>query len=163
MHRILSEHPFNEPFIPVSISSSYDGYSWADLPTISKVEVAMGKELGRQGIWCETLVAVESLKITVHTSDKKVFASDVCMAVQIEPSKVRTWSDTSVYVTPESRSQLATTDIWYHLGGWSDEGDTWDTQVYNLEQEIEEFRATIIGPAEYLRSKIRESLYPNVA
>jgi len=158
-HLLAAIGKFNEPFVPVSISDSYDGYSWADLPTIGKVEVAMGKELGRQGIWCETLVAVESLKITVHTSDKKVFASDVCMAVQTEPSQVRTWSNTSVYVTSESRSQLNTTDIWYHLGGWSDEGDTWDTQVYNLEQEIEEFWATIIGPAEYLRSKIRESLY----
>ena len=65
----------------------------------------------------------------------------------------------NVYVTPESRRQLMPTDIWYHLGGWNDEGDTWDTQEYQVEQEIEEFWATIIGPAEYLRSKIRDCLY----
>ena len=55
-------------------------------------------------------------------------------------------------------SRLNTTDIWYHLGGWNDEGDTWDTQVYDVEQALEEFWATIIGPAEYLRSKIRGCL-----
>ena len=39
------------------------------------------------------------------------------------------------------------------------DGDTWDTQLYDLEQELEQFWATIIGPAEYLRSKIRSCLY----
>jgi len=158
-HLLAALGTFKESFVPVTISQSYDGYSWANLPKIGKVEVTVGKELGRQGIWCETLVAVESLRITVHTSDKKVFTSDVCMAVLEEPAKTRTWSYTNVFVTLESRSQLTTTDIWYHLGGWSDEGDTWDTQLYAVEQEIDQFWATIIGPADYLRSKIRESLY----
>jgi len=158
-HLLAALGTFNEPFVPVTISHVYDGYSWANLPTIGKVEVTVGKELGKRGIWCETLVAVESLRITVHTSDGKVLVSDVCMAVLEEPAKERTWSYTNVYVTPESRSQLATTDIWYHLGGWNDEGDTWDTQLYAVEQELDEFWATIIGPAEYLRSKIRESIY----
>ena len=158
-HLLAAMGKFDEPFVPVTISSSYDGYSWAELPTIGKVDVGIGKELGRQGIWCETLVAVESLRITVHTSDKKVFASDVCMAVLEDVAEERRWSYTNVYVTPESRSRLNTTDIWYHLGGWSDEGDTWDTQVYDVEEAIDQFWATIIGPAEYLRSKIRECLH----
>jgi hypothetical protein len=158
-HLLAAMGKIKEPFVPVTISSSFDGYGWADLPTIGKVEATVGKELGRQGIWNETLVAVESLKIAVHTSDKKVFTSDVCMAVLEEPVKTRTWSDTNVYVTLESRSSLETTYIWYHLGGWNDEGDTWDTQVYDVEQEIEEFWTTIIGPAEYLRSKIRGCLF----
>ena len=158
-HLLAALGTFKEPFVPVTISHSYDGYRWADLPTIGKVEVTVGKELGRRGIWSETLVAVESLKITVHTSDKKVFTSDVCMAVLEEAAKERSWRYMNVYVTLESRSQLNTIDIWYHLGGWNDEGDTWDTQLYAVEQEIDEFWATIIGPAEYLRSKIRESLY----
>ena len=106
-----------------------------------------------------TLVAVDSLRITVHTSDKKVFKSNVLMAVLEEPREKRTWCCTNVYVTLEARSQLSSTDIWYHLGGWNDEGDTWETQLYDLEQELEEFWATIIGPAEYLRSKIRSCLY----
>ena len=158
-HLLAAMGKFNEPFVPVTISRSYDGYSWADLPTIGKVEVTVGKELGRQGIWRETLVAVESLKTTVHTSDKKVFTSDVCMAVLEDRAKERRWNYTNVYVTLESRSRLDTTDIWYHLGGWNDEGDTWDTQVYDLEQGLEEFWATIIGPGEYLRSKIRGCLF----
>ena len=158
-HLLAALGKFEEPFVPVSISNSYDGYSWAKLPTITKVEVTVGKELNRQGIWSETLVAVESLRIVVHTSDKKIFKSDVCMAVLEEPSKLRSWYRMNVYVTLEARSQLETTDIWYHLGGWNDEGDTWDTQLYELEQELEEFWATIIGPAEYLRSKIRSCLY----
>ncbi|MHC4582636.1 MAG: hypothetical protein ACYS14_14355, partial [Planctomycetota bacterium] len=133
--------------------------SWADLPTIGQVEVTVGKELGRQGMWSETLVAVESLQIAAHASDKKVFTSEVCMVVLEEQTKARSWSYANVYVTLEARSRLETTDIWYHLGGWNDEGDTWDTQVYDLEQELEEFWATIIGPAEYLRSKIRSCLY----
>ena len=158
-HLLAALGTFKEPFVPVTISHVYDGYRWANLPMIGKVEVTIGKELGKRGIWCETLVAVESLRITVHTSDKKVFTSDVCMAVLENPTKERCWGYTNVFVTLESRSQLNATDIWYHLGGWNDEGDTWDTQLYAVEQEIEEFWATIIGPAEYLRSKIRESLY----
>ena len=158
-HLLAAMGNFKEPFVPVTVSRSYDGYSWADLPTIGKIEVTVGRELGRRGIWRETLVAVESLQIAVHTSDKKVFTSDVCMAVLEDPAKGRSWSYTNVYVTLESRSRLETTDIWYHLGGWNDEGDTWDTQVYDLEQELEEFWTTIIGPGEYLRSKVRGCLF----
>jgi hypothetical protein len=158
-HLLAAMGKFKEPFVPVTISHSYDGYSWADLPTIGKVEVTVGKELGQRGMWGETLVAVEILRIAVHTSDKKTFTSDVCMAIVEEQTKARSWSYANVYVTLESRSRLETTDIWYHLGGWNDEGDTWDTQVYDLEQELEEFWATIIGPAEYLRSKIRSCLH----
>jgi hypothetical protein len=158
-HLLAALGKFEEPFVPVSISNSYDGYSWANLPKIGQVEVIVGKELGWRNIWSEALVAVESLRITVHTSDKKIFKSDVCIAVLEETAKERNWYRMNVYVTPESRSRLETTDIWYHLGGWNDEGDTWDTQLYEVEQELEEFWATIIGPAEYLRSKIRRCLY----
>jgi len=158
-HLLAAMGKFKEPFVPVTISHCYDGYSWANLPTISKIEVTVGKELGQQGIWSETLVAVDSLQITVHTSDKKIFKSDVLMAVLEQPTKKRTWCCMNVYVTLEARNQLNSTDIWYHCGGWSDEGDTWDTQLYHFEQELEQFWATIIGPAEYLRSKIQSCLY----
>ena len=158
-HLLAALGKFEEPFVPVSISNSYDGYSWANLPKIGQVEVIVGKELGWRNIWSEALVAVESLRIAVHTSDKKVFKSDVCMAVLEETAKERSWYRMNVYVTLDARSRLEITDIWYHLGGWNDEGDTWDTQLYEVEQELEEFWATIIGPAEYLRSKIRRCLY----
>jgi hypothetical protein len=158
-HLLAATGKFKEPFIPVSISSSYDGYSWAKLPVINKVNVKKGKELGSRCIWCETVVAVDSLCIEVHTSDGKIFKSDVPMAVLELPAEQRRWCYTNVYVTPDARDQLNSSDIWYHCGGWSDEGDTFDTQLYTFEQELENFWATIFGPGEYLRSKIRECLW----
>ncbi|MBW8017927.1 MAG: hypothetical protein FVQ82_17290 [Planctomycetes bacterium] len=157
-HILAALGKFKEPFVPVSISHFYDGYSWADIPVISKVEVTVGKELGRQYIYSETLIAADNLQITVHTSDKKVFRSDVLMAVVEDHQEDKNYSYINVYVTPEAREQLCATDIWYHLGGWNDDGDTYDTQLYYFEQDLETFWAGIIGPAEYLRSKIRECL-----
>jgi hypothetical protein len=159
MHLLAATGKFKEAFVPVKIRPAYDGYSWTNLPVVNKVEVTVGKEIGRQGIWSETLVAVDSLQIAVQTSDAKTFKSDVLMAVLGEPVEKRSWCCMNVYITLEARCQLSTTDIWFHLGGWNDEGDTWDTQKYQVEQELEEFWATIIGPAEYLRSKLRECLY----
>jgi hypothetical protein len=45
-HLLAALGKFEEPFVPVSISNSYDGYSWANLPKIGQVEVIVGKELG---------------------------------------------------------------------------------------------------------------------
>jgi len=158
-HLLAAMGKFKESFVLVSISHSYDGYSWAKLPTIGKVEVTVGKELGHAGVWNETLVAVESLQITAHTSDNKVFKSDVLMAVLEQQRDKRSWCCMNVYVTLEARNQLDSSYIWYHCGGWNDEGDTWDTQLYYFEQDLEQFWAAIIGPGEYLRSKIRECLF----
>ncbi|MCK4827374.1 hypothetical protein KA005_67205, partial [bacterium] len=155
VHLLAALGKFEEPFVPVSISQDYDGYSWAKLPTADKVEVKLGKELGRDWLWSQVLVAVESIKITAHTSDAKIFESDVLMAVLIPERAERPWLGADhVYVTPEARQQLNTSDIWYHLGGWCDEGDTYDTQEYQFEQELEMFWSSVIGPGEYLRWKI---------
>jgi len=106
-------------------------------------------------MWSELLVAVESIRITAHTSDGKVFESDVVMAVLAAEQSERPWHGSDhVYVTPDARQQLSTSDIWYHLGGWSEEGDTYDTQEYQFEEELELFWSNIIGPGEYLRAKI---------
>jgi hypothetical protein len=158
-HLLAATGKFKEPFVPVSISHSYNGYSWADLPTVNKVEITVGKKLGEQGIWNETLVAVDSLQIIVHTSDNKVFKSDVLMAVLEQPKDKRSWYCMNIYVTLAARSQLNPSDIWYHCGGWNDDGDTYDTQLCCFEQELEQFWASIIGPGQYLRSKIRECLF----
>ena len=91
--------------------------------------------------------------------DGKVFKSDVPMAVLEHPVKERTWCCMNIYVTLEARSQVDSTDLWYNCGGWNDEGDTWDTQLYDFEQDMERFWVVIIGPGEYLRSKIRECLF----
>lgn len=157
-HILAALGKFKDPFVPVSISHSYDGYSWADLPVISKVEVTAGKELGQQYVNSETLIATDSLQIAIHTSDKKVFKSDVLMAVLEETEENKNWGYLKVYVTPDARDQLCATDIWYHLGGWCDDGDTYDTQQYYFEKDLEIFWAGIIGPADYLRSKIRGCL-----
>ena len=158
-HLLAATGKFKEPFVPVSISPSYDGYSWADLPTVDKVEVAVGKELGSECVWNERLVAVDSLQITAHASDGKVFKSEVLMAVLEQQRDKRSWFCMNVYVTLEARNQLSPSDIWYHCGGWNDDGDTYDTQLYYFEQELEQFWAAVIGPGEFLRSKIRECLF----
>ncbi|MCD6295987.1 MAG: hypothetical protein J7M30_02415 [Deltaproteobacteria bacterium] len=158
VHLLAATGQFEEPFVPVNISKAYDGYSWTDLPTIGKVKVTVGKERGRQGVWSETLVAVDSLHITAHTSDGKVFESDVPMAVLDQVEDKRYWFR-DVYVTLDARSRLCSTDIWYFCGGWSDEGDTYDTQLYYFEQDLEQFWAGIIGPGQYLRAKICECLF----
>lgn len=159
VHLLAATGKFKEPFVPVSISPSYDGYSWSDLPTVDKVEVAVGKELGSECVWNERLVAVDSLEIAAYTSDNKAFKSDVLMAVLEQQRDKRSWFCMNVYVTLEARNQLSSTDIWYHCGGWNDDGDTWDTQLYQFEEDLEQFWAAVIGPGEYLRSKIRQCLF----
>jgi len=159
VHLLAATGKFKEPFVPVSISPSYDGYSWADLPTVGKVEVAVGKELGSECVWNERLVAVDSLQVTAHASDNKVFKSDVLMAVLEQQRDKRSWFYMNIYVTLEARNQLNSSDIWYHCGGWNDDGDTWDTQLYQFEEDLEQFWAAVIGPGEYLRSKIRDCLF----
>jgi len=61
-------------------------------------------------------------------------------------------------VTLEAQCQLSISDIWHHLGGWNDEGDTYDTQEYQLEEQLELFWSKIVGPGEYLRTKILGSI-----
>jgi len=159
VHLLAALGKFDEPFVPVGISQHYDGYSWAKLPTVDKVEVKLGKELGKNWLWLHVLIAVESIRITVHTSDGKVFESDVVMAVLTpEQTGGRSHSSDHVYVTSEARQQLNTSDIWYHLGGWCEDGDTYDTQECQFEEELELFWSSIIGPGEYLRSKIVENV-----
>ena len=159
IHLLGALGKFDEPFVPVSISQHYDGYNWAKLPTVDKVEVKLGKELGKEWLWLHVLIAVESIRITVHTSDGKVFESDVVIAV-LTPEQIgeRSHSSDHVYVTPEARQHLDTSDIWFHLGGWCDEGDTYETQEYQFGEELELFWSSIIGPGEYLRAKIVENL-----
>ncbi len=159
VHLLAALGKFDEPFVPVSISRSYDGYSWAKLPTVDKIDVKLGKELGREWLWMHVLVAVESIRITAHTSDGKVFESEVVMAVLESEQRERPWHGSDhIYVTPEARHQLETSDIWFHLGGWCEDGDTYDTQEYQFSEELEQFWSNIMGPGEYLRAKIVASL-----
>lgn len=154
-HLLAALGSFSEPFVPVNIRSCYDGYSWAKLPTIGKVEVQIGKELHSEWVWSGKLTCVDALHISVRTSDAKVFTSPVCMAKAPQPPEDGPgWSDDHVLVTPQAQQRLVPSEIWYHLGGWCDEGDTYDTQLCSFERDLDDFWANLIGPEEQLRQSI---------
>jgi len=155
VHLLAALGKFDEPFVPVSILGRYDGYSWAKLPTIGKVEVSKGQELHSGWLWSGTLTCVESITVTAHASDGRVFSSKVCMAMaSAPPEKAPSWAGDHVLVTPEAQERLCASEIWHHLGGWSDEGDTYDTQDYQFQEELDRFWMQLIGPDEQLRRNI---------
>jgi hypothetical protein len=153
----------DKPFVPVTIDSGYMGYSWTKLPKVTKVEVTKGKEKLRQSINCGELACFDKVSITVHTSDGKTFSSDVDMAVVAEPPKGKyQWSDATVCVTKEARNHLSCENIWFHLGGYNEDGDgdSFDTQLGYFEKELQEFWNELIGPYETVRQQLIKELYP---
>ena len=151
----------DKPFMPVTIGSGYMGYSWTKLPKVTKVEVIKGKEKLRHSISCGEIACFDKLAITVHTSDGKTFSSDVDMAVITEPPKGKyQWSEETVYVTKDARNHLSAENIWFHMGGYSDEGDSYDTQLYCFEKDIQEFWNELTGPYETVRQQLIKELYP---
>ena len=105
------------------------------------------------------MTCVDSITIAAHTSDSRVFSSKVCMAKTPEsPEKAPDWASDHVLVTPQLREHLSTSEIWYHFGGWSDEGDTYDTQQSQFEQELDRFWVELVGPDERLRRGILAAL-----
>lgn len=154
-HLLAALGTFKEPFIPVTIHNTYDGYSWARLPTIGKVDVEVGRELHSDWLWSGKLTCVDQLRITVHTSDGKVFSSPVCMARTVEETVGKpSWSDDHMLVTVQSQTRLNPSQIWFHLGGWYEDGDTYDTQEIAFEKDLNTFWADLAGPDEYLRQTI---------
>lgn len=160
VHLLAALGRCENPFVVVEISAAYDGYSWAQLPVVDRIEVLVGKELARQCYCCETLVAVENLEITAYTSDGRIFSSAVPMAVRQQPRTADRyrWTTTDVLVTLAAREALESTDIWFHLGGWSEDGDTYDTQLESFEKGLNLFWADLMGPGEYLRLRLFECL-----
>ena len=159
VHLLAALGKFDEPFVPVSILGRYDGYSWAKLPTIDRVEVAMGRKLHSGWLWSGTLTCVDSITVTAHASDGRAFSSKVCMAMApAPPEKAPSWADDHVLVTPEAQERLCASEIWHHLGGWSDEGDTYDTQEIGFQEELDRFWMQLIGPDEQLRRSILDPL-----
>jgi len=157
-HLLAALGTFDEPFVPVSIRSDYDGYSWARLPTIDKVEVQSGKELHSDWLWSGKLTCVDRLGVTIHTSDGKVFSSMVCMAKATRPQEEKPGgSDDHMLVTPAARNRLDASKIWFHLGGWYEDGDTYETQETAFENDLNGFWADLVGPDEHLRQTIVES------
>ncbi len=159
VHLLGALGKFDEPFVPVDIGSQYDGYSWAKLPTAGKVRLKVGKVLLEDAIWSGRLVCVDELVITVHTSDGRKWTSPVCMAVRPVTGKQKhRWMDEELLVTPEARDRLNTSDILYHLGGYSDDGDTWETQEYQFSEQLDHFWDRLVGPDENLRRRIFETV-----
>jgi len=156
VHLLAALGTFNEkPFVPVSIQSGYMGYSWAKLPKITSVKVTASKERLRQMILSCDLVCLEYLSIEVEASDGRKFVSDVSMAVVNEPPKGKyNWHNESVYITEAARGELSDDNLWYHLGGFNEEGDSYETQQFYAEQEIDGFWSDLIGPHEQLRHEL---------
>lgn len=158
-HLLAALGRFESPFVPVEISSGYDGYRWAKLPTIDKVEVEAGKKLHDGYVWSGTLVCVESLVVTAHTSDGRVFRSAVPMV--IPPDDIREEGhdyETVVCVTPNAREHLSDSEIWHHFDGWNDGGDSYETQEYQFSEDLDRFWDQLVGPDEHLRRRIVEQL-----
>ena len=160
IHLLAALGKFDAPFVPVEISPDYHGYSWAQLPKVERVEIHAGKEILTQFIWIERLTAVNDLRITAHTSDGKTFSCPVPMAVRepISREAKSGLSDVEVLVTLAARDRLDTSDIWYHLGGFCEDSDTYETQLYHFEEQLDLFWAEIVGAAEYLRSRLMDCL-----
>jgi hypothetical protein len=159
-HLLAALSKFDSPFVPVEISPGYKGYTWAKIPTIDQLEVKVGKEIRRQYLWAGLIIAVESLEIIARTSDGKAFKSAMAIAIQ-EPAVEKDKScyvDTEVLVTLDARESLDPSDIWYHLGGYSDEGDSYDTQLCQFKEALGLFWSTLIGPGEYLRTRLLNCL-----
>jgi hypothetical protein len=77
------------------------------------------------------------------------------MAVKpAEPDRKDSWLGDEVYVTPAAERELAARLIWYHLGGFSDDGDTYDTQEEQFSQELDAFWQQLVGPHESLRAQL---------
>lgn len=152
----------DSPFVPVRIDKGYIGYSWSKLAKVTKVAVKTGKERLRQGIYCEEIACFDHVSIMVHVSDGKHFSSEVSMAVTALPQNdKRTWHTDLVCVTEKARCELTTENIWYHMGGFngSGDGDTYDTQLYYFEKELDDFWNELIGPYETLRQQLVKDLY----
>ena len=154
VHLLAALGKCDEPFVPVSIRNEYNGYSWSDLPLITKVEVEIGDEIYSEFIWNSELTCVESLAITAHTANGKQFSAPVCMAIATPSPDEPSWSVDPILVTPAAQQHLSASEIWYHLGGWHDEGDTYDTQFDLFEQELDRFWLQLIGPDEQLRQEL---------
>jgi hypothetical protein len=70
------------------------------------------------------------------------------------PEEKPNWMDNHMLVTVQSQTRLNPSQIWFHLGGWYEDGDTYDTQEIAFEKDLNTFWADLAGPDEYLRQTI---------
>jgi hypothetical protein len=158
-HLLGAFHRGDAPFVPVTIHSRYDGYRWADLPRIIEVNAIAGHDRYTDEVWTTTFTCVESLRIEVKTNDGRCFKHDVPLAIRPSETDLNgvVRHDMEVLVTPDAR-QMQDEDIWYHAGGFFDEGDTWDTQLERFGEELSHFWAQLDGPDEALRRRVMKAV-----
>lgn len=153
-HLLAALGTFETPFVPVEIRSDFDGYAWARLPAITRVEVTIGAQLHSDWVGSGRLTCVDRIVVTAHASDGRIFSSPVCMAKSATEYEATTWPDEITFVTPEAQERLSASETWHHLGGWSEDGDTYDTQEHEFGQALNRFWAELIGPNENLRREL---------
>ena len=72
---------FDRPFLPVRMPKDCDENLLTAVPAITHVQVAFGKTIHKARVGQGTLTCVESITITVRTSDGRAYSSPVPMAV----------------------------------------------------------------------------------
>jgi hypothetical protein len=69
-----------------------------------------------------------------------VFNSAVGMAIPpVDLHGESSGYETMVYVTPNAREKLNDSEIWHHLDGWNDGGDSYETQESQFSQHLDRF------------------------
>ena len=151
VHLLAAFGNLKEPLVPLRKDRCGDKKAWEALPHVTDVKLTRGRILHEQDVWFGTLTCVDSLSITVRTSDGKTFSSAVPMAAQ--PRELHESYDvlTELYVTPDARSNDFFGAIWFHLGGVWEEGDTPDRQQEDFDAELEQFWASLDGTDKTLR------------
>ena len=151
-HLLAALGKFDSPFVPVTVWEAYQDYKWAQLPKIKDVRVCVGNELHEDWLWSGKLICVDSLTIQVDTTDGRTWESPVCMAIRPASTEMRrSWVDTEVLVTLSARERPDPSDIWFHLGGYDINGDSYDTQASAFSRDLDAFWADMVGPDEHLR------------
>jgi hypothetical protein len=160
IHLLAALGHFESPFVPVAIDGRYDGYAWSKVPTVDRVGVSVGPKLHESWVGRGQLICVESIVIGASCSGGQIHRSPVCMAVKPpDGRRENSWfGDAQVYVTPEARRRLDSTQIWFHLGGYNEEGDSYDTQEHQFRQQLGEFWLRLLGPDEPLRAQLVQAL-----
>lgn len=130
--------------------------------TITKINVHLGKTLHQGPVWAGELTCIDRIELVAYTSDGRVeLRTRVCMAVE-PPVKVEDGAANPIYriyVTPDARDNPARQGLlWDHLGGELDYGHTKDTQLEYFDEELRRYWAELVGPDEYLRTKIIDFL-----
>lgn len=152
----------DQPFIPITIDSAEEAAA-SGLPTIERVEIEVGKTLfPKQSCWVGEITYIESIVVTAHTSDGKVFSSPIDVAVDLAALDPEA-SEFSVYLTPKGKQNIEWDFLMTLLGGIVELGDTEAEEERlqeDFEEELQRYYIEVEGPSEWLRDRIVSELKP---